>query len=243
MNEIYKTVFSATGLPCPAPCSFHGGWDIAATSKAQQSFDEDFNAFLEEHNIKMDESGNFEAYIVVDVDEEDCQVGNVICNQDTFAYSEENAYEDLKIPRISENPFFFTTASPSKQIDIEKKTSIRDDLLTMEDAIFKIVANKKDVVRIKDDYIIINKYKIIEEIVLKPILKYKIKNMYIREHAADIVLYNNITEKSKIIYLSDISGSYTDKIDSIRKSLLQFLREDENNVDIINTFRDEGLTL
>lgn len=113
----------------------------------------------------------------------------------------------------------------------------------MEDAIFKIVANKKDVVQIKDDYIIINKYKIIEEIVLKPILKYKIKNMYIREHAADIVLYNNITEKSKIIYLSDISGSYTDKIDSIRESLLQVLREDENNVDIINTFRDEGIEL
>ncbi len=243
MNEIYKTVFSATGLPCPAPCSFHESWGIAEISTIQQSFDEDFNAFLEEHNIKMDESGNFEAYIVVDVDEEDCQVGNVICNQNTFAYSEENAYEDLKIPRISENPFFFTTAFPSKQIDIEKKISIRDDLLTMEDAIFKIVANKKDVVQIKDDYIIINKYKIIEEIVLKPILKYKIKNMYIREHAADIVLYNNITEKSKIIYLSDISGSYTDKVDSIQESLLQFLREDEDNVDIINSFKDEGIEL
>lgn len=243
MNKIYKTAFSTAGLPCPAPCSFHESLGIAEISTIQQSFDEDFNAFLEEHNIKMDESGNFEAYIVEDVDDEDCHVGNVVCNKDTFAYSEENAYEDLKTPRISESPFFVTTAFPNKQIDVEKKVSIKDDLLTMEDAMFKIIANKKDVVRIKDDYIIINKYKIIEEIVLKPILKYKIKNMCIREHAADIVLYNNITEKSKIIYLSDISGSYTDKIDSIRKSLLQFLREDENNVDIINTFRDEGLTL
>ena len=242
MNEIYKTVFSATGLPCPAH-GFNGSWDVAEIAKIQQSFDEDFNTFLEENNIKMDEDGNFEAYIVEDVDDEDCHVGNVVCNKDTFAYSEENAYEDLKTPRISESPFFVTTAFPNKQIDVEKKVSIKDDLLTMEDAMFKIIANKKDVVRIQDDSIIINKYKIIEEIVLKPILKYKIKNMYIREHAADIVLYNNITEKSKIIYLSDISGSYTDKIDSIRESLLQVLREDENNVDIINTFRDQGIEL
>ena len=242
MNEIYKTVFSATGLPCPAH-GFNGSWDVAEIAKIQQSFDEGFNTFLEENNIKMDEDGNFEAYIVEDVDDEDCHVGNVVCNKDTFAYSEESAYEDLKTPRISESPFFVTIAFPNKQIDVEKKVSIKDDLLTMEDAMFKIIANKKDVVRIQDDSIIINKYKIIEKIILKPMLKYKIKNMYIREHAADIVLYNNITEKSKTIYLLDISGSYTDKVDAIQENLLQFLREDEDNVDIINSFKDEGIVL
>jgi len=242
MNKIYKTAFSTAGLPCPAH-GFNGSWDVAEIAKIQQSFDEDFNTFLEENNIKMDEDGNFEAYIVEDVDDEDCHVGNVVCNKDTFAYSEENAYEDLKTPRISESPFFVTTVFPNKQIDVEKKVSIKDDLLTMEDAMFKIIANKKDVVRIQDDSIIINKYKIIEEIVLKPMLKYKIKNIYIIQQSADIVLYNDITEKSKTIYLLDISGSYTDKVDAIQENLLQFLREDEDNVDIINSFKDEGIVL
>ena len=108
MNKIYKTAFSTAGLPCPAH-GFNGSWDVAEIAKIQQSFDEDFNTFLEENNIKMDEDGNFEAYIVEDVDDEDCHVGNVVCNKDTFAYSEENAYEDLKTPRISESPFFVTT--------------------------------------------------------------------------------------------------------------------------------------
>ena len=242
MNKIYKTAFSTAGLPCPAH-GFNGRWDVAEIAKIQQSFDEDFNTFLEENNIKMDEDGNFEAYIVEDVDDEDCHVGNVVCNKDTFAYSEENAYEDLKTPRIAESPFFVTTAFPNKQIDVEKKVSIKDDLLTMEDAMFKIIANKKDVVRIQDDSIIINKYKIIEEIVLKPMLKYKIKTMLITQQSADIVLYNDITEKSTTIYLSDISGDYMDKVDSIQEALIQYLREDEDNVNIINSVADEGTEL
>ncbi|MFA7689215.1 MAG: hypothetical protein WCX96_03925, partial [Bacilli bacterium] len=92
MDEIYKTVLPIAGTTRSMPCSFNGSWDIAEITQIQQDFDEGLNTFLEENNIEMDEDGNFEAYIVEDVDDEDCHVGNVVCNKDTFAYSEENAY-------------------------------------------------------------------------------------------------------------------------------------------------------
>ena len=202
----------------------------------ESNIEEQLNKFLKEHDISINEEGYFEAYIVADIDNKDIKVNTIICNEDTFVYSEKEAYKDLKHCKIG-SPF--THLSP---IEIRKQKSIKEELLTLEDAIFKVLVHKDNVVKIYDEFIVANKYKVIKHIPLNPILKYKIKEVCDVENKFIIILilYNDLTNLSRTIHLDGCDRDPSKLIWSVRQKLREYLQNNEEYTAIINSIREDG---
>ena len=214
--------------------------------KENINMEERLNKFLEENNIEVDEYGNFEAYVVVDADDKDHEIGSIICGKETEVYTEDRAYEDLKENYYKGNLLniecltYYPFRSYSQNY-IKKQTTIRENLLKLEDKMFKILVNKENVVnvgKINSGAIMINKYRVIESIELKPVLKFKIKS--INKNTAEVLLYNSLTEKSKTI---TVKCDFIDSIEDVGLSIRDYLEENERQVALINSIIDDGAEL
>jgi hypothetical protein len=181
----------------------------------ENNMEQKLNEFLTKNNIQVDDNGNFEAYIVVDADDKENVPGTIFNGVDVEAYSLDGAYEDLKecenttsfyndYINIATKWFGFT----KKIIKLEKQISIREKLLFIEDKILKVLINKNNITNVFSDKLIINKYKVLEEIQLNPQFAYKIVN-FTNDGEAEILLYNTLTLKSEIIkfYYDGYDGS------------------------------------
>jgi hypothetical protein len=195
---------------------------------------EKLNNYLEENKIRIDKNGNFEMYVVVDADDEDHEIGSMFHGGTTEVYGKDRAFEDLK-----ENNSDGITLNSGSSYKIEKKTSIREDLLAMKNKMFKVLVNKESIVDIKADIVYVNKYKVIEKIKLNPILKFKIKS--ISDENISILLYNNITNKSKTIDIKRLT--YISKVEDIKMLVNEYLTKNEQEVYLMNSIADDGMEL
>lgn len=208
--------------------------------KEDDNMEEMLNKFIKENKIKVDDEGNFEMYIVVDVDEEDCEIGTVVKGKTVEFYTEKRAYEDLKDNNayITNIQYLFVTTS--KIINkLKEKISIRKDLLKIEDKMSKVLVNKKDVISVHNDKLYIDKYKIIDHIILKPKLKFKIKNFC--KETIEVIIYNDITEKSKTITIRYPHEELSEK--TIKDAINTYLDIDEEEVTLYNRILKDGVDL
>jgi hypothetical protein len=207
------------------------------------------NKFIEDNNIKVDENGNFEMYVVVDINDKDHEVGSVFHGSNKAVYAKDKVYDRLKINmaygglvshlsfNTSISSVFYGTPSNLK---IDKKTTIKEDLLTMKDKLFKILVNKENVTDVNINNIIVNKYKVIENIELNPKLKYKIKSIE-NGKSISVILYNDITEKSKSL---DINYSAPiNMLQDVHSIIVKYLDENEKQVALINSIVENGSEL
>lgn len=210
--------------------------------KENVNMEEKLNKFIEEHEIHVEDNGDFTMYIVVDADDENNEVGAIIYKGNTEAYTKKRAYEDL-----NQNKHFRLTIdgwSPAietffyNNIELKKKTTIKEDLLKMEDKMFVVSVNKKDVSDVKGDVIYVNKYKVLEEVELNPILKFKIKEINKDKEESVVILYNNLTKKSKTITLGWISS-----LEDAKFQIREYLERDEWQVELVNSIADDGAEL
>ncbi len=215
--------------------------------KEEINMEEKLNNYLEENNIEVDENGNFEMYVVVDADDKDHEVGSVFHGETREVYAEDRAYEDLEENKkvgcsISTNEWikvFNNLYNTPSNKGIKKKTSIREELLTMKDKMFKVLVNKENVVNVREGLkiVYVNKYKVIKPIELNPILKFKIGHF--TDEGVAILLYNNLTKKSKTIKLI----YYVETLGQIRELINDYLKENEKEVALINSIVDDGAEL
>jgi hypothetical protein len=206
--------------------------------KEEINMEEKLNKYLEENNIEVDENGNFEMYLVVDADDKDNEVGTVYHGKTREVYAEGRVYEDLEQnkPAIIFTEFYFNI--PSNK-EIKKKTSIREELLTMKDKMFKVLVNKENVVKVQNNILYVNKYRVIKHIELNPVLKFKIK--YFTDEGVAVLLYNSLTKKYKQINL--VADNTIEDLEDVRKLINDYLARDEKEVALINSIIDEGAEL
>lgn len=214
-----------------------GGFFDGNLTREDDDMEEMLNKFIKENKIKVDDKGNFEMYIVVDVDEEDCEIGTVVKGKTVEAYTEKRAYEDLK-DNIDTNQYFIIV-TPKIINKLKEKISIRKDLLKIEDKMLKILVNKKDVISVHNDKLYIDKYKIIDHIILKPKLKFKIKNFC--KETIEVIIYNDITEKSKTITIRYPHEELSEK--TIKDAINTYLDIDEKKVALYNRILKDGVDL
>jgi len=207
---------------------------------------EKLNNYLEENKIRIDKNGNFEMYVVVDADDEDHEIGSMFHGGTTEVYGKDRAFEDLKennsdgiTLNLAWHNHIFSPLYSGSSYKIEKKTSIREDLLAMKDKMFKVLVNKESIVDIKADIVYVNKYKVIEKIKLNPILKFKIKS--ISDGNISILLYNNITNKSTTIDIKRLT--YISKVEDIKMLVNEYLTKNEQEVYLMNSIADDGMEL
>lgn len=200
---------------------------------------ESLEGFFRKNKISVNENSEFTMYVVVDADDKGHEAGAIIYKENTETYTESRAYEDLKKYNAPEEYWTFELKY-STMSQPKKRKSIRRDLLAMEDKMFSVLVNKKDVSAVEGDIVFVNKYKVVEEIALKPVLKYKVES--INDGTVKVILYNNLTEKSKRITLRDVLPCSLDDIrkrigvyDDIRKAIGVYLDIDEMQVQLINS--------
>jgi hypothetical protein len=213
--------------------------------KENVNMKEQLEKFLTENEIEVDDNGNFEMYVVVDTDDKDHEVGSILCGNITEAYTKNRAYEDLK-GNNEKTPFQFImdfgyskSYNFTSNISLKKKTTIKEDLLTLEDKMFKVLVNKENVIKVYDDKIDINKYKVLSEVKLLPKLKFKIAS--IDKNNISVVLYNNLTEKSKTIVI-DIPSQFI-TLEDIKVLINSYLEKDEKQVYLMNSIIETGAEL
>jgi hypothetical protein len=212
--------------------------------KENIKMEEKLNKYLVENEIKVDENGNFEMFVVVDADDKDHTVGTIFNGKETEVYSEERAYEDLKENNvggyISSNPFLFNIPTLfSSKVEPKKKTTIRDDLLKLEDKMFKVLVNVENITDLIGRVVYVNKYKVLEEIVLNSTLKYKVKS--ISSDKVTVLLYNSLTEKSKTIEID--CNSEVNSLEDVKELINKYLENDEKKVALINSIIEDGAEL
>ncbi len=213
------------------------------------SMEEKLNKYLEENSIEVDKNGNFEMFVVVDADDKDHEVGSIFHGTETEVYSENRAYEDLKVNNnggMFYGSFYHThtisldlSSSYLSDTKIEKKSTIRESLMKLEDSIFKVLVNKDNVTKVDRNVVYVNKYKVLEEIVLHPILKYKIKS--IDSDKVTVLLYNSLTEKSKTIECECFND--VDSLVDIKELINEYLGKNEKQIALINSIVDDGAEL
>ena len=214
-----------------------GGFFDGNLTREDDNMEEKLNKFLEENKIEIDGDGDFEMYIVVDANEEDCEIGTIVKGKTVESYTEKRAYEDLK-DNIDTNQYFIIVTS--KIINkLKEKISIRKDLLKIEDKMLKILVNKKDVISVHNDKLCIDKYKIIDHIILKPKLKFKIKNFC--KETIEVIIYNDITGKSKTITIRYPHEELSEK--TIKDAINTYLDIDEEEVALYNRILKDGVDL
>lgn len=201
------------------------------------NMEEKLNNYLEENNIEVDENGNFEMYLVVDADDKDHEAGSVFHGETREVYTEDRAYKDLEENRCGCNDFYALNILFNKEI--KKKTSIKENLLTMEDKMFKVLINKENVIKVQNNILYVNKYKVIEPIELNPVLKFKIGRF--TDEGVTVLLYNSLTKKSKTIEL--IYYDTIETLGQVRELINDYLRENEKEVALINSIVDDGAEL
>jgi hypothetical protein len=209
-----------------------------------ENMEEKLNKYLEENNIEVNDNGDFEMFVVVDADDKDHEVGSIFHGEETEVYAEKGAYDDLKENGnmiFLSNSFVDFSMITSLNLLVEKKKSIKEELLTMEDKMFKVLVNKENVVNVKNDVVYVNKYKVIGSIELNPVLKFKIKS--IDNDKVSVLIYNNITEKSKATDIEHWSTINTTSIEDVKRLVKTYLEEDEKQVNMINSIVDDGLAL
>jgi hypothetical protein len=222
--------------------------------KEGNSVEERLNTYFNENGILVDSNGNFEMYIVIDADDKDHEVGSVFHGTDTEVYAEKRAYEDLKenncggyynklfaqINDIAINPYF--SISDTK---IAKKKMIKEELLALKDKMFKVLVNKENITNVKNNVVFVNKYKVVESVNLRPELKFKISS--INDEKISILLYNSLTKKSKIIQIEkyNIDFDLTNELvlKDIKNSINEYLSQDENEVNLMNSLVEDGAAL
>ena len=210
--------------------------------KEEVNMEEKLNKYLEENNIEVDENGNFEMYIVVDADDKDNEVGSVYYGKTTEVYVEDRAYEDLKENKPATIFTEFYSNIPSNK-EIKKKTSIREELLTMKNKIFKVLINKENIVmKVQnnvDNIVSVNKYKVIESVKLNPVLKFKIVS--ISDNSVTVKLYNNLTQNLKTLHLKDAKN--INSLEDVKVLINDYLDKDEKQVALINSIINDGAEL
>lgn len=223
--------------------SWIGELNNTTNFKEEKSVEEKLNTYFNENGIIVDSNGNFEMYVVVDANDKDHEVGSVFHGQETEVYAEKRAYEDLKeqnyvgyLNYLNTSSFIFPTFKSNTKI--EKKKTIKEELLTLKDKMFKVLVNKENVTNVKNNIVFVNKYKVIESVNLKPKLKFKIFS--INEGKISVLLYNSLTEKSKIITVVILKNA---TFDVIKEAIEFYLENDENNVKLINSLVDNGAVL
>jgi hypothetical protein len=213
------------------------GWDVG------NNMEEKINKFFEKNKIKVDENGNFEMYVVVDVNDKDHETGVVICGKEVEVYTKERAYKNLKESNINEWITQLTDIDNIifniKTIKTKERKTIRDKLLTIKNKIFKISINKENIQKAESDKLIINKYKVLEEEILEPVLKYKIID--IKEENIKIKLYNNLTENFKTIDL--YYCEYLPNNVELSEMIKNYLDRDEEATILYNTVNENGIEL
>lgn len=230
----------------------NGYWDIVNKHwyeyenfnnlKENNIMKEQLEKFLTENEIKVDENGNFEMYVVVNTDDKDHKSGTILCGNNIEAYTEDRAYEGLK-GNNKKTPFQFImdfgyskSYNFTSNISLEKKTTIKEDLMTLEDKMFKVLVNKENVTKIYNDKIDINKYKVVSEIALLPKLKFKIQST--NKNSITVILYNSLTEKSKVITID--AYLKINNIDNVKVLINEYLANNEKEVMLINSIVDTG---
>lgn len=232
------------------PMNFVLGQWISTTNnlEEEEKLEEKLNKFLEEKNIEVDKDGNFEMYVVVDADDTEHEVGSIHCGQVQHVYTKEQAFKDLK------NCNFPTKCNYSfaNDINIKKQTTIKEDLMTMEDKMFKILVNKENVYNFsyvvleKEEVLCVKKYKVIDSVSINPELKFKIieigDSIMGRNTVITVLLYNSITENKRTI-LMDLDYDFKTSITQIEKMINDYLKLDEHNVALINSTVDNGISI
>lgn len=217
---------------------------IKTSKKENDNVEEKLNKFLDENNIPVNDNNEFTMYVVVDANDKDHEVGAIIYKEDTEVYAESRAYEDLKGSKSYgigglADCFTFKLPKITNSLSQTKRNTIREDLLSMEDKMFAVTVNKKDVSDVvADDIVYINKYKVIAAVSLNPILKYKVTS--IDDAKIAVKLYNNLTEKSEMIVLRNV---YPDSLDDIGEAIRDYLTTNERQVELINSTVDDGVEL
>lgn len=205
--------------------------------KEEKTMQEKLNDFLTKNNIQADKNGNFEAYIVVDADDKENIPGTIFNNVNVETYSAEGAFEDLKETINDYNTYSIINSSielcynrnVKKKIKLEKQKSIREKLLTIKDKILKVLVNKENVTSVYTDKFYINKYKVLEEVILNPQIAYKIER-FDSDDDAQVMLYNTLTLKSETIILSN---QLCDKA-SLEMSIKKYLDANDRKVQLMN---------
>ncbi len=208
------------------------------------TMEERLNKYLDENNIEINENAEFEMYVVVDASNTDHEIGSIFHGKTTEVYAEDRAYEDLKEDtdfnfRFSPEYFILPFTRVNNNI---KQTTIKEDLLTMEDKMFKVLVNRENIVNVGSDIIYVNKYKVVNAVELNPVLQFKIKS--IDDKGIVVSIYNSITKKAKTINIKhsehamDIN-TITDTKDLVKK----YLETDEKRVALINSSIDDGIFL
>jgi len=214
--------------------------------KEEKSVEEKLYEYLKENEIEVDEHGNFEMYVVVDVDDKDHEIGSIFHGEKTEAYTEKRAYDDLKennygkiyAGMITSGTITYSNIYYNPVTKISKNTSIKEDLLTIKDKIFKVLVNEENVTNVKNDIVYVNKYKVIESVDLRSELKFKISS--INEEKVVVLLYNSLTEKSKTITVEAYAPI---SLSDVKSAIEMYLQDDENNVALMNSLVDDGAVL
>lgn len=218
--------------------------------KEDNNMEERLNEYLEKNAIDIDENGNFEMYVVVDEDDKDHTISSIFHGKETEVYSEKRAYEDLKgnnnknLFSLNYSSLTYTINSISlkpSNIEMKKKTTIKDDLMLLEDKMFRVLVNKENVTNINtySNVVYVNKYKVIEEINLYPELKFKIQS--INKDNINVILYNSITEKAKTISIDCTTSIRT--LEDVTALINAYLENDDNQVNLMNSIADSGAFL
>ena len=206
------------------------------------------NEFLYENNIEVDENGNVEMYIVEDVGDDDYEVGTKYNrDREVECYNLYGAYEDIKEtwysggftinPSVSITPINNWELEFPKAIEENKtdKICLKDRLLKIKDRILKISLNKKDAF-IRNKNLYVGKYKILEEVELKPEIKFEVTSF--DEEYCYVKLYNSLTLKSENI---KIDSNIIDDALSLKCAISDYLENDKFETDLMNKTR--GMTL
>jgi hypothetical protein len=206
----------------------------------KRNIEKKLNEFLKENNIEVDENGNFQMYLVVDVDDKEYEVDTIYNNPNiNEIYTEERAYEDLKEDFLG-GSFIYTTngyyniGTLKNSVFAENQLSIKEKLLKIEDKMFLISVNKNSVIDTKKQVLIVNKYKIIEKVELEPTLSFKINSFSDSGSLIDICVYNTLTHKSeniKIFYKQPICIPTKSEL---RELINDYLDKDQKQVDLMN---------
>ena len=244
-----RTVSSIIDRPMPPfmkeyICAWDKGQDISITAtssiinKEETSMEERLNEFLETNNIKVNEQGNFEMYVVVDENDKDHEP-NAIFPISSVVYTLDQAYEKLKANNNGRGVYVLSSCCDNNN---KSQKSTKEILLKESELkIFKLLINKnnakticyKNSFFIGINYLEVSKYKVISEVELKPEIAFEINSM--NDEMIYVKLYNTVTKKERNITINYNNGVPTK--DELKQMVNNYLDRNEKETKLINDSR------
>lgn len=241
MNPVYEKSIIIDSININSLYGDSGRWRMLMEEKF-------FEEFISKNNINVKENGDFECYIIVDQTDTENVPGTIFNNMDIKAYPYETAYKNLNynFSKVKyTNPHTFSHISHMLRRDCIQSQdilSIKESILQMNKKIIRVLVNRNNitgVLPIEFYGIWINKYKVIEEVILEP--KIAIKNLYFHNDENNLVsvtLYNTITDYEVSIC---IKSSEDDTDESIKDKIKKYIELDETQTWIKKSLREHIL--